>query len=84
MSDHPDIETIKDFDPVVEVLIAQLCLKGLLDDDDLATMARRLNEIGRLDLAMAVKFLPTANAHDEPEPRRAGIHLVHDGGNATD
>ncbi|MFN3474085.1 MAG: hypothetical protein ACK4ZW_08575 [Blastomonas sp.] len=75
-------------DPIIEVLLAQLHKTGLLTGDDLSNMANRLESINMEAAAYAVRFIPLANAMDEPDERRAGFEVIEgggiDGGNEAD
>lgn len=83
MANHdPDSGT--GIDPVLAVLIAQLIDNGTLDGEDIANMARRLEEGDDQDLAMGLMGVALSAAIDQPENRRASIHVISDGGNRTD
>lgn len=69
-------------DPLLEVLIAQLLDNGTLDGDDIANMARRLEEGGDQNAAMALFGIMLSCEIDTPANRRAAIHALPDGGNA--
>ncbi|MES2904629.1 MAG: hypothetical protein V4696_10630 [Pseudomonadota bacterium] len=71
-------------DTLLEVLIAELHLAGVLDGDNLRNMGRRLREAGLEELAEGVEFIPFVNAMDDPEARRAMMVAVPDGGNEPD
>lgn len=71
-------------DPVLAVLIAQMIDNGTLDGEDIANMARRLHEGDDGDLAMALYGVMMSAMIDQPENRRAAIHVIsdnHGGGN---
>lgn len=73
---------VAELDPVMAVLIAQLARNGALSPADLDNMKRRLTEGGDGDLAHDVNMTLLSDILDDPEERRASIHLIRpDGGN---
>lgn len=74
----------RELDPVMAVLLAQLSRTGILTPADFDTMKRRLIEGGDGDLAHEINMALLSDIIDDPEERRASIHLIHpDGGNGT-
>ncbi len=74
----------RELDPVLAVLIAQLARTGILTPADLDTMKRRLIEGGDDDLAHEVNMALLSDILDDPEERRASIHVLRpDGGNGA-
>lgn len=74
----------RELDPVMSVLLAQLSRNGILSPADLDNMKRRLIEGGDDDLAHEVNMALLSDVLDDPEERRASIHVIRsDGGNGT-
>ena len=73
----------RELDPVMSVLLAQLARTGILAPTDFDTMKRRLIEGGDDDLAHDVNMALLSDIIDDPEERRASIHIISDGGNGT-
>lgn len=65
---------------LLAVLIAQLQRNGVLTPDDFDTMKRRLIEGGDGDVADAIDGVLLSDIIDEPQRRRATMHVL-DGGN---
>lgn len=73
---------VAELDPVMAVLIAQLSRNGILTPADLDNMKRRLIEGGDDDLAHDLNMTLLSDILDDPEERRASIHLIRpNGGN---
>lgn len=72
----------REIDPVLAVLIAQLVRNGTLSPADTDTMKRRLIEAGDDDLATEINMVLLSDMIDDPDERRASIHVISDGGNA--
>lgn len=69
-------------DITTEILIAELNKLGVLDGASLHNIARRLDECGEVEAADNVRGVLLGNALDDPDARRAAIHVISDGGNS--
>lgn len=89
---HPDLRVIlcivdylsKDqLGSLMAVLIAQLSRAELLTPHDFDTMKRRLIEGGDSDVASAIDGVLLSDMLDDPDRRRATIHSIDGGNEAT-
>lgn len=65
------------------VLIAQLQRNGTLDPNDFDTMRRRLIDGGDAEVAHALNEVLLSDFIDDPDRRRASLHVVSDWDKAT-
>lgn len=71
-------------DITTATLIAELHRQGVLDSHAIDNIANRLERAGEDAEADRIRMLVVANALDDPENRRSGIHLVSNGGNEAE
>lgn len=68
---------------LMAVLIAQLQRNGTLDPNDFDTMRRRLIDGGDAEVAHALNDVLLSDFIDDPDRRRASLHVVADGDNPS-